>query len=58
MSRKLGHYWGGVKGEIRFKMDLGYVKYDNEMGCSFRSTKAHVDAFLNCLFLADSTKTL
>ena len=46
------------KGEIRCKMDLGYVWYDNELECLFWSKKAHIDAFFRWLFLADSIKTL
>jgi hypothetical protein len=41
-----------VKGEIRCKMDLGYVWYDKELECLFGSKKVHIDAFLSWLFLA------
>ena len=47
-----------LKGQIRCKMDLGYVYYDNELECLFGSEKAPIDAFLSWLFLADSTKTV
>ena len=43
------------KGEIRCKMDL---EYDGMLECSFGSNIVHIDAFLNWLFLDDSTKTL
>ena len=47
-----------IKGEIRCKMDLGYVWYDNELECSFWSKKAQIDGLFSWLFLADSIKTL
>ena len=44
-----------IKWEIQCKMDLGYVLIDNELECSLGGKKACIDAFLNWLFLADST---
>ena len=47
-----------VKGELRCKMDLGYVWYDKEFERSMESKKNLYDAKLSDLFIADSTKLI